>query len=249
MSNWHVKEDVLKNYVQVCKEASEQYKVFHSFKQDKRFTAILEHCRVDIAENYIKQIRKDNPNLMKNNLFFDNDKFCDAKINTFKTEFAIINASTSTIQYIGVLSNLIKYVPNLDNLNIIEIGGGYGGQCKIIYDHFSPKSYSIADINEVCQLQKKYTKLFDIDIKTIDIEKDKDFEVDFVISNYALTELKTPLKMKYINEIVLKAKHGYITINRKVVNQDLIDILQSNFKTTIIDDVKGESLDNCIIYW
>lgn len=249
MSNWHVKQNVMQDYLQVCKEAVEDDKVFRYFKSDKRFTSILEHCRIDIATNYLNQIKKDNPNLLNIKAFKDNDKFGDAKLQSIKYNGQNYKYSTSTLQYIGVLSNLIKYLPSLNNMHIVEIGGGYGGQCKIIYDYFKPKSYTIIDLPEVCDLQKKYLKLSDIDIISIHAEDVNEIDSDLIISNYALTEVREPLLSKYTNEVVLNATNGYITCNRVEANSNLIKTLRENKLCIEKKDILGESNDNCIIYW
>lgn len=249
MSNWHVTQNIIDEYLQVCREAVDDDKVFNKFKSDPRFTAILEHCRLDVAINYLDQIKKDNPTLFFNNKFKENDKFGGAKINIISHQWAKHTYSTSTIQYIGVLSNLIKYLPSLNDLNIIEIGGGYGGQCKIIHDHFKPKSYTIVDLPEVCQLQQKYLSKFKINVKTINSLETTPQQYDLIISNYAITEVRNDLKQVYIDNIVLNSKYGYITCNRVGANQNLINTLQQNKNCVKISDVEKESEDNCIIYW
>jgi len=51
---------------------------------------------------------------------------------------------------------MIELFGLLDDAKIVEIGGGYGGQCKIIYDCFEPISYLMIDLGELLKLQEKY---------------------------------------------------------------------------------------------
>ena len=64
--------------------------------------------------------------------------------------------SPSTLRYIKVLSDLILYFGNLDNLRICEVGVGYGGQARIINSIFTPHSYDFVDLNAVLLLAQKY---------------------------------------------------------------------------------------------
>lgn len=138
MLKWMVKGQMLDNYLQACQDAVSN---ITTFKQDLRLQAIFEHCSKEIADEYYKQIT---PGLLEHG--YTNDFYGTPTMHRYGNK----RFSTSTLQYIGVLSNLIKYFGSLDGMRICEIGGGYGGQCRTIYDIFTPQCYHIIDLPEVC---------------------------------------------------------------------------------------------------
>lgn len=221
MPNWLVNGDVLENYLQACKEAK-----IEDFKNDWRFRPIFEHCKKHIAQNYVDLVRKNNPNLLV--MRWTNDEIGDP----FIQDINGWRGSTSTAQYMGVISNLIDLYGTLNDLDILEIGGGYGGQALCILDIFSPNSYTILDLPEVNELQRKV--LGDKVILTDKVPKKK---YDLVISNFALSEI--PDQEPY-QKLLKRCKHGYITCNTEFVNLDWAHKMP---------DVDGERPTNYILTW
>ena len=71
--------------------------------------------------------------------------------------------SATTARYIKNLSDLINLFGSLDGMRIAEIGGGYGGLCKIISDQFELDSYTLFDLPDCLDLSKKFLDNFGID--------------------------------------------------------------------------------------
>lgn len=221
MPNWLVNGDVLENYLQACKDAR-----IEDFKNDWRFRPIFEHTKHFIAVSYVELVRKNNPHLLS--VKWTNDTIGDPHLHDISGWYG----SNSTAQYMGVISNLIDLFENLDKLDILEIGGGYGGQALGILDIFSPNSYTILDLPEVNDLQ--YKVLGDQVTLTSTVPKKK---YDLIISNYALSEL--PDQSPY-TKLLKRCKHGYITCNTEFVNLDWAH------KSP---DVDGERPTNYILTW
>lgn len=221
MPNWLVKGEILDNYLTACKEAD-----FNTFKNDWRLRPIFEHTKKYIACSYIDLVRKNNSHLLS--VKWTNDTIGDPTLQDINGWYG----SNATAQYVGVLSNLIDLYKSLDGLDILEIGGGYGGQALCILDIFSPKSYTILDLPEVNELQ--YKVLGDQVTLTSTIPKKK---YDLVISNYALSEI--PDQEPY-QKLLKRCKHGYITCNTEFVNLDWAHRSP---------DVDGERPTNFILTW
>lgn len=213
---------VLSNYLQSCKDCD-----INTFKRNPHLTAIWEHCRDEIAEEYLKQIALQNAWLLRHK--FTND----FKGNPIVKDYILYHGSASTIQYIGVLSNLIKWFGPLDGLRICEIGGGYGGQARTILDVYKPKCYHIIDLPEVCGLIKRY--IDEVEVFTAPTGQN----YDLLISNYALSEIKD--QTEYMAYCVLKSNRGYITCNT--------DYVKLEFPHTRLPDIKGEKESNYILIW
>lgn len=220
MLKWIVKGATLDNYLQACRDACNN---ITTFKRDERLHAIFEHCPKHIADEYYKTI----PEYMLQR-GWTNEFYGSPVMHQYGTK----RFSTSTLQYIGVLANLVREFGDLTGLRIVEIGGGYGGQCRTITDMFMPECYHIVDLPEVCELQRKYCSAKCYTEPTGQ-------EYDLVISNYALSEIKD--NAEYIDRICRKSKHGYITCNT--------DMVQLDWSTKRVPDVKGERETNFILIW
>ncbi len=113
-----------------------------------------------------------------------------------------------------MLANLIELCGTLDGLRIVEVGGGYGGQCKTVFDVYRPLCYYLVDLPEVMDLQANYLSETDFYSNIAWIRPNYNSGFDLFISNYALSEI--PNNTAYI-ELASRCKHGYITCNTDFV--------------------------------
>jgi hypothetical protein len=104
----------------------------------------------------------------------------------------------TNIRYILHSFLVLEYVKknNLNNLNIIEIGGGYGGLCFFINKlshlfNINIISYIIFDIYEASKLQELYLNKFQID-NFVELNKES-----FLVSNYAFSKISPDLQKEY----------------------------------------------------
>lgn len=247
--SWNIKEEVMAAYLEVCREAAENLEVFGRFKQMDAYTAILEHTSHRIATSYLELIKLHNPSLLDYKKFWNNDRIGGALKQHFPHNDGFIIASPTTIQYIGVLSNLIDLYGNLDGMKIIEIGAGYGGQAKIIQDMFKVASYDIVDLKEPGMLQKRYLNEFDYICNIISVMPRPPWQWDLVISNYALTELSQELQIEYLNKFLLHSKHGYLTCNADL---QMLPKIKERFgmnAVSVLPDIETERENNFIVVW
>lgn len=215
-----VKGSILENYLKSCRLAD-----INNFKQNPHLNQIWEHTNNAIAWAYYEKVKKENPWLL--DLKFTNDLLGKPIIKDFEGR----KWSNSTIQYIGVLSNLVREFGSLNSLKILEFGGGYGGQAKTIFDVYTPE-YHIIDLPQVCELVNRYFPK----VKTYTQPTGEHY--DLFISNYALSEIQD--NEKYIDQIK-KCKHGYITCNTPFVKLP--------FPHKRIEDIEGERETNFILIW
>jgi hypothetical protein len=243
------REIILKNYLKICKEANESEIIFDSFKIHPHYHEVLEHLSKDLGKEHLKLIQKNNAWLLStySKEILQNDLYGSP----VKEDFGVIKCSPTTLQYVSVISNLIDKFKSLDKFKIVEIGGGYGGQCKLIQDMFDIESYTIIDLAEVLLLQEKYLRKLDSFesvylISNSELSK-ASVEYDLAISNYALTEVSFEDQDKYVKEVLLNCKHGYITGNQPLSS---IALLIAKFPTFKVEkDIKGERDENYLITW
>lgn len=229
-TTWMIKGAVLTDYLQACKEAATG-SLFHSFKCDPRLTAIFEHTTVEQGRAYLALVLRQTPWLLEANI--TNDAAGYPTIWGYERRYYF---SPSTLQYLGVLSNLIHLFGSLDGLRICEIGGGYGGQARTVLDCYKPACYHIIDLPEVCELQRLYLNVHAGTVDCFEVPRDCDY--DLVISNYALSEIK--YNKPYVDGVLNRSVHGYITCNT--------DFVSLPFTHNRLPDITREA-NNCILTW
>ena len=115
--------------------------MFNNFKNQSDFTSILEHVSFEQGLKYIDEIKKYEWKSLPWNKFLENDKLGNPNVFNYLNQLNNItlsnfNISPTTLRYICFGLHIVKYIKHLGKkeLNIVEIGGGYGGQCKILLD-------------------------------------------------------------------------------------------------------------------
>lgn len=129
------------------------------------------------------------------------------------------NASIYTLRYAKIAYDMRRLFGSLDGLHIVEIGGGYGGQCAILSRLFDVASYTIIDLPEVLQLQRAYLQALDIRSVTFltkdEVETDRSW--DLAVSNYAYSELSEELRAFYLDRVLARSARGYMLWNYMIM--------------------------------
>jgi len=241
-------------HVPVCKDAVLDETIFNNFKKDVNFTTILEHTSSynshiflnNAIKKYGEYMKKINwKNIMKN------DSVGNASLERYDELSAIVTLdnylfSPSTIAYVFKALDILNHMKesSITNARILEIGGGYGGQAKTIYDihelfGITIDSYTIVDLHWPTKLQQKYLQNLGYnDVNFIAYEKlsngKKEFPKDFnyVISIYALSEFDNDVKDFYMNKLSNMDKY-YILWNIGEIHNFFLDsdIVEENPKT------------------
>jgi hypothetical protein len=238
-------------YPIIVQEAVTNDSVFNTFKQHPWYTPILEHVNKKDGLKYLEIIKTDYSYLLDN---IEKYKTNDTVGTPIKYSYDNIGEiSPTTLRYIKVLGDIINNFGSLDGLDIVEIGCGYGGQAKTIFDTYNVKSYTFIDLPEVLGLIKKYLSKFDINMDKL-IFKDinqltENEKYDLFISNYAYTECSENIRETYFNTVLSKSKMGYLTSNflsHEKIDDEIINRIQNCIK---IDERPYTGDKNFIIIW
>ena len=248
-----------KEYREFCKAATNG-RFYEEFRRNKLYIGYVENVTVPTAKKYIEFIYS-----LKNNLlplmgqFRENEKYGKPNLNNFGGHFGEL--SSTTVRYIGVMHDLYNRFGRLDDMNICEIGCGYGGQCKILHSAFNIKNYTMIDLPESLGLAVKYLKESDIKPMTYSIselEKLKNTSYDLVLSNYMFSETSSIYQKSYLNNIIKNSKNGLLIcnfisdkMNIKSFNLNNLKyrLLDIGKKVQIIDENPLTFKDNKIISW
>jgi hypothetical protein len=204
--DWKLDQLNADKYLDLCCRAVEDDKVFAQFRNMDPMTMIVENSPEKSGREYYNHIEK------WYSLVFDfmgDFKKSDSIGNPVLMEIEGHKISPSTLRYIKTLVDLRNYFGSLSGLAIAEIGGGYGGLCKIIHDVYVPSDYYLFDLPEPLALQKKFLSEFGITPITDEYPE----KIDLLIAMYSWSELSDELQDEYLNKVISKAKNCYIMLN------------------------------------
>lgn len=204
-------------HVPVCIEAVDNDEVFNTFKRDANFTVILEHTSEEASRVFLQRILNEFPDYI-NKINWDRVAENDKLGTPILLEYPDVPSknklySPSTIAYAFKALDILRHMKasNLTDVNVLEIGAGYGGQCKMIFDmaplfNINIESYTLVDLYHPTKLQKKYLsrlgytdKIFYQAFELLEDGKASLNKFDYLISIYALSEFTQRIRDVYLN--------------------------------------------------
>ncbi len=205
------------SYPAFCRIAAQDSSVFNSFRSNDTYQQILEHFDFDAGLRFLEVIELKYPRLLTHlERYAIADRVGGATRHTFK---GYGRFSASTIRYICHLGNILEHFPDLAGMNIIEVGGGYGGLASIICTHANIKSYTIVDLPDVMRLANRWLS------ETLPPEtkakigfwnqstRTETKQWDLFVSNFAFTECSPAVQDCYIDTIIKRSSAGFILYN------------------------------------
>ena len=189
------------------------------FKSDPRYNYVLEH--VDFAQGYqylllveeeFSELFHENKDMMID-LCRQNDIIGKPKKHDFK---GFCECSPTNLRYLYQSMLALDFIKdiNIQQLNVVEIGGGYGGLCLFMHKlshlfNLNINSYIIYDLAEAQDLQYRYLYTHGINVDSVQNKKDC-----FLISNYAFSELPDSVRSNYEKYIIQPyCSNGFLAWN------------------------------------
>jgi hypothetical protein len=183
-----------------------------SWKRHPHVKYMLEHESVLAATMYIEYLTQFLSKETIQTLATLNDRIGDSEPITIHD----IYTSPSSIRYIRHSYDLVKHIQskNLDNVTIVEIGGGYGGMALIAHEMakllgLTIKNYIIYDLPGPGALQKWYLTQHGLDTNvqwndcsTFCADLPKENETYVLFSSYAVSELSSEYRDAYLRNIL-----------------------------------------------
>lgn len=200
-------------YLNICRRAAEDEGVFNTFKGMGEYIRIVENVAYVHGVQYLKAVLRDNPAFEKMMGSFATNDALGGVERAYFHDIKMAMAPT-TLRYVKVLSDLCKHFDYLNGRDVVEIGGGYGGQCLIFNQLYMPNRYIIIDLPEALALQKKYLGIHGIkNVYFVSPQEIETLDYDLCISNYAFTEFTREYQNLYKEKIIDRSRNGYITCN------------------------------------
>jgi hypothetical protein len=235
-------ESLYTNYYSIVTDTVNKVKKgdpFDNFKSNKYYIDILEHVNPELASNLLTHCRNEfNLSDEDMEVFISENNKIGMPIKTDIVGWTHSRASPSNFRYIYhahlILSHLSKL--NILDVDIVELGGGYGGlslALSIYATKFNIRihKYHYIDLPNVALLQevyiKQYNPSFSVESHSADtfgsniIPSDKPL---YLVSCYAFTEIDKQLRKNYLYTLFPKIQHGFIINN----GRDSISITELN---------------------
>jgi hypothetical protein len=222
------------DYVKQCNV----YKSYELFKMHPSYTYMLEHVSKEQGDQYLDCIKK-----FTNINDEEIKEFCikNDQIGTpIKSDFGFVTTSPTNLRYIFqaylILSHFKSKCIN-EPIDILELGGGYGGLCLAIH-HFASKydikinSYTIVDLSEILKLQRYYLDNHNISVNFVDAftyGKEIENKEYYLVSCYCFSEISKDHQQNYITHLFPKIRYGFITWNE-------IEVYAIGFTTSIEEE-------------
>lgn len=246
-----VNGDILyKDYIKCVNNVLENDELFNNFKSDENYRFVLEHVSKNLGDEYLKEILKDDK--MNDRLWekmLENDKIGNPIKYKYKLPIGERDVSPTTLRYIKYSLDVIKYVKKVENFTVVELGGGYGGFCKIFHDLCDEYdlniNYMIYDLEAVSKLSKKYLNNFELtkNVKTGTLSSlDVPEKIDLFLSFYAYSELSDEFMYVYNDILINISESGYMCWN-----SDKKCNIEWKYKEEKEKPLTG--VNNKIIYW
>ena len=182
---------------------------FRGFKSHPAYRHVLEHVSYEEGQQYLDEVEidyKDKLDEIKENDALGTPVTCSYK--------GVGTISPTTVRYLKNTSDIVnKFGTSFDS--IVEIGGGYGGLCKVMSSFVEFENYLLIDLEECNMLSRKYLSNFDLPTMSYQAEEIVDVEdnFDLLVSNYALSECNRETQMMYIERFVKKSDKFYLMHN------------------------------------
>lgn len=215
-----------------------------NFKSSSAFTNIVDNVSEIQGQQYMNLIEEEFPEITHNNfrVFVNiNDKYGNANKSIYEKDKKLLYTNPSNMRYIYLALLILTNLKLCGNVDVVEIGSGYGGLFLAI-NHFSRimnisvKNYILIDLPEMNIITRKN---LDAHRNVISIPymimtaNDSSNQIPknnlYLISNYCFTEIDSVLRNNYVSYIIPKVSHGFMVwqtcMNNEVRNDNIATVL------------------------
>lgn len=239
----------------LCARSVDSLAIFSKFRSCTSIIDVLDHVTIDQGREYVSFIREKNPTLLENSSL-GVAKEIDLIGRPLRWKFSRIGLMSPTIlRYLKVYGDLERLFGPISNLQIAEIGIGFGGQTAITAAMGGVKNFKLYDLPVVLELGYKFLNSAKIEgsIDLVDGRNPKECSPDLLISNYAFSELTREVQDRYLQSVILNAPRGYITWNssaeEKFSGYTLAELLRTIPNSEVLPEIPLTSPNNSLIVW
>lgn len=240
-------------YNEICNLAVKDDQVFRKFRSCRSYRRILEHVSYRDGLKYLSLIQPKS-DAMDNLLSVISHGAVGGPATFFYSGLGEI--SPTILRYAKTHQDFLNLFGKMDGSDIVEIGCGFGGLAAQLINGQSVNSYSIVDLPEVELLIEKYLNVSEkkrAQIAKYSHKHELPENFDFLISNYAFSELQREVQVTYFERYIKHSSRGYMIynhINPKSYNSFTAEeILQMIPGSEIRKEIPETDPTNVLIIW
>jgi hypothetical protein len=121
----------------------------------------------------------------------------------------------TTLRYLKVADDLESHFGSLDGATVCEIGGGYGGLCRVLDGMWALAGYTLVDLRPALLLAERFLSYVPLrcSLRLQTMNELTAEPYDLLVSNYAFSELAGPIQDAYYAKLLAHASRGYLICN------------------------------------
>jgi hypothetical protein len=205
-------------YTDLCRRAAEDDGFFAAFREDPTYRAVVTSKLHLGGQDYFTMLEQRGFDLSFFAQIKDHDRIGGPDLVPFGT---VGEVAPQTVRYVKILQDLELLFGSLEGVSIAEIGCGFGGQCAVIAKRHKVARYTLIDLPEPLQLQRRYLETLQIpNVAFSTLEQlPVSGRYDLVISCYGLSEIARAFQLMYFQRVLLRAAAGYLLWNNEGMKQ------------------------------
>ena len=211
-------------WITACEAASLDDEYFKIFRSKAGFMYVVEGTPRLGGQMLLDRLSRNRNFCLAFNKVRESDLYgAPQNLVTVNHEGNYVEISPTTLRYANNACNIVDFFGNLIfDIPIVEIGGGYGGECKIFNDlhqqahpNCGELDWTFYDLPSSESLIKKWLSIFRYSAKFARLSGSipRIASDSLVISNGAISEMHGALLDDYFNKVVLPSKYGYFIVN------------------------------------
>tara|TARA_R110000823_G_scaffold311775_1_gene437876 strand:- start:2157 stop:2948 length:792 start_codon:yes stop_codon:yes gene_type:complete len=237
-------------YKEACTRACSDDHAFSTFRRDPHYMSIVgcdTHGR-QTGQTFLDWVDNHYPHLLEKAGEFRKSDSMGSPITFDYDRWGVMSPNTTRL--IKVCGEIGYYFGSLDNKEIVEIGGSYGGQYHAFSCIWRPDSYTGIDCSEATLLARKFISSFDnnCELSFYDTNNIIARDYDFAISDNCLSEMNSESFDFYMENVISRAQMAYCSMNDYYRKQETIEKFKKVFSDVkVIKDDPSSPDNQCYI--
>lgn len=208
---WLAQQNIADKYNAIVTRCLHDEYYYNRFKRIRDYTEIVsQHPPYGLI--YYEKICNDAPRELYLKLpeISKCDQIGNPYVDQYEHELGNLVISACNLRYVYSVIELERYFKfSKNDINIVEIGVGFGGLCFAINQWLTVNTYCLIDLENVQQLASKCLEQLGNTNHTTEVPE----RIDLLISEYCLSEFSDSLIDSYYNDCVIKAENIYLRFN------------------------------------
>jgi len=233
---------------EACQRAIQNEAAYARFKSDPFYALLYQSFSREEGVEILAHLERERPEFLK---LCDRFRESDALGSPQTYDYGKYgHFSPTTLHHIFIAAEIQEKIGFSPSAHILQIGGGYGGLCKILHDRGAWERYTIVDLPQHLALARK--TLEKQGITNVCFQTPEDFspctQYDMVISDLSFSEFARSTQKRWIATLVPRARSGLLFCHlfpkhfgvEPFSPEELKEALAKKIPSVAMSDVKGE---------